>query len=378
MQRRLESWSARQWARAILVAAVIGLIAYVIWRAGDVLVPFLLGALVAYVVLPLVDWLDRNLARLLRRRRGARGLAILIVYVVSLGLIAGFIVYIVPIVVGQVQQLIANREAIASEIQSRLAGLREWYERNVPLGVQQLVASQLESLRARLVSEALGAVSAAVAAIGSTLAALFGFLVVPFWLIYVFFDAGRFRRGLLGLLPEGVRPDAVNIGRLFDDVVVAYVRGQLIVAALAGSLTGLGLALIGVDFPALLGLITAIGDLIPTLGPILAAIPAVIIAALERPTLALWAILVLVGMEQVESLFLGPRVVGDAVRLRPAVIIVLLVVAGRIWGFIGLLLVVPVAAYLRDVIRYLRARTAPEPASPDGALHQVRVARRGD
>ncbi len=371
-------WSLRQWAHAALVLAVVAVILWVIARAGSVLLPFVLGLFFAYLLLPLVNGLDRRLLKLLRRRGLARILAILLVYLVILGLIAGFFTYLVPLVASQVQQLIANLPQIVSEIQLRLAGFQEWYNRNVPQWAKDIIANQIQTIRSRAVASVGGAIAATVSVITSTVGAVLGYFVIPFWLIYVFYDANRFGRGIASLIPEAIRPDAINLRRLFDDVVVAYVRGQLLVASITGALTGLGLALIGVDFPVLLGLITAIGDLIPTLGPILAAIPVVLIAVLEEPILGLWALLVLLAAQQIESILIGPRIVGDSVRLSPAIIILLLIIAGEIGGFLGLLIVVPLAAFLRDVVRYLSLRTASQEVSPDSALRQVRKARRGD
>ncbi|MDP3064633.1 MAG: AI-2E family transporter [Chloroflexota bacterium] len=373
----LATWSPRRWARLALIAAVIAAVLFVIVRARAVLLPFLLGLFVGYLILPAVNGLDRRLARVFPHSV-ARPLAILIVYLLALGLIAGFFTYLVPVVAGQVQQLITNREVIINEIQGGLAGLRQWLLANAPVVVQDFVQNQLQALGARLSSLVAGALAGALAAVGNTLIAFLGFVIIPFWLIYVLYDAGKFSRGAIGLVPESARPDLLNVGHLFNDVVVAYVRGQLLVAAIVGTLTGLALSLLGVNFAALLGFITAIGGLIPTLGPILAAIPTVLIAALQRPILGLWALLALLAVQQIEGIFIGPRIVGTSVRLSPAVIIVLLVIAGEIFGLLGLLLVVPVAAFLRDVIRYLSLRTARESIPPDGALHQVRKARLGD
>jgi predicted PurR-regulated permease PerM len=327
--------------------------------------------------MPAVDWLDRAFSRVLPDT-AARVLAIVVVYLLGLAVVAASFLFFVPIVVDQVEQLLANREQIANSIQAQLAGLREFIMTGVPSVVRDFVLGQLQAFAERLRIFSGGLVTGALASLGDILVTVFGFVIIPFWLIYVFYDAGKFGRGALGLVPEEARPDVVNVGRLFDDIVVAYVRGQLVVAAIVGSLTGFGLSLVGVNFAALLGLITAIGDLIPTLGPVLAAIPTFIIAALEQPILGLWAILILVGVQQLENVFIGPRVVGESVRLSPAVIIVLLVIAGQLFGLLGLLIVVPVTAYARDLVRYLLLRTGPEPVSPDGALYQVRKARLGD
>jgi predicted PurR-regulated permease PerM len=370
-------WPTRRWIRLAVVLGVAAAILYLFVATFGLLVPFLIGLLIAYLILPAVDWLDRAFSRVLRRG-AARMLAIVVVYLLGLALIAALFLFFVPVVVDQVQQLLANREQIANTIQAQLAGLREFITTSVPSVIRDLVQSQLQALAERLRSLSGSLVTGALSSLGGILVTVFGFVIIPFWLVYVFYDAGKFGRGTIGLFPEEVRPDVVNIGRLFDDIVLAYVRGQLVVAAIVGTLTGFGLSLVGVNFAALLGLITAIGDLIPTLGPILAAVPTVLIAVLERPILGLWALLILIGVQQLENVFIGPRIVGDSVRLSPAVIIVLLVIAGQLFGLLGLLIVVPITAYARDLVRYLLLRTGPEPVSPDGALYQVRKARLGD
>ena len=371
MLEQVGTWSPRQWARVILVAVIVITLLVIVVRTLNVLVPFALGLLLGYVILPLVNRLQRSLQRFVQRRDLSRLLAIFIVYAAGLAVVAVFLFLLVPIIIRQGQQLLANIDEIIATIGDALAGLQQFLIANVPEQVRTLVQEQIAALPERLLS----ALGAAVSTVTSTLGAILGFVIVPFWLIYVLYDAGRLGRGALNVFPESAQPDIINLGHIFDDVVGAYVRGQLLVAAVIGTLTGLGRALVGVNFPALLGALTAVGDLIPTAGPFVAAIPTVIIAALERPILALWAILVLVGAQQFEGAFIEPRIIGTSVQLSPAVIIVLLVIAGDLAGIVGLLVVVPLTAFLRDVVRYVYLRTSPEPIMPAEALERVRRAR---
>jgi predicted PurR-regulated permease PerM len=375
VHRVVGSWSGRQWARFFLIAGIIALIAIVVILAGDVLIPFLVGVLVGYIVLPLVDWLQRHIRAVVHSQAVARALAILLVYLAGLALIAGLFLYLIPVVVAQVRELVASGDLIIAEIQAQLAGLQEYIVANVPEQVRTFVVNQIRTLGDRIVMAITSGLVNALTGVGATIASIVGYLIIPFWLVYFLYGADDLGHAFLSLFPEQVRPDLVNVDRIFDDVIGAYVRGQLLVALIDGILVGLILSLIGVEFPVLLGLIAAIGDLIPTLGPILAAIPALIIAALEEPILALWTLLALLGIEQFENIVLGPRIVGEAVRLNPVVIIVLLVVAGDIAGFFGLLVVVPLAAFLRDLVRYVNYRTSPAAVLPAEALRRVRRAR---
>ncbi len=377
MLQDLGSWPARRWQRTILVAAVLAVVLYIVVRAWNVLVPFGLGLLLAYIILPLIDGLQARLVGLVGRERVARAIAVAIVYLLALAAIAAFFYLFVPVVITQVERLIEQREAILRGLQPFASAVQRFIA-SLPGSVQTFIVEQFAAASARVQAQLPQTIISGATALVTSLGTLAGFIIVPIWLIYVLLDSGRLSGGLAGLIPEGAYGDLSSIGRLFDDSVGAFVRGQLLVAAIDGVLAAVALSLLGVDFAILLGVVTAIGDLIPTLGPILAIIPAVIIAALQRPILALWALLTLLAIEQFENLVLGPRIVGESVRVRPALIIVLLVVAGYLAGLLGLLLVVPLFAFSRDLVRYLYLRTAEPEVQPSEALRRVRKARRGD
>lgn len=372
MFQPLGSWHLRQWARAALIAAAFAAILYIIVAAWPIIVPLLLGLILAWIILPAVNWLELGLLRLLHNRSAARLTAILIVYAVVLGLIVLFAIYFVPRLFLEIELLVARVPEIITSLQFNLAGLRRWYMM-LPPSVQVFIQSQLPATPGGLLAVVERDVLRGITNIfHNSWAVVFGYIIVPFWLIYVLYDSERLHRATLSLLPESAWPDSINIGHILNDVAGAYLRGQLLFAASIGFLTGLGLYLLGVGFAVVLGFLTAIVGLIPTIGPILAAIPVVIIAAIQRPILAVWALLVIIGVRQFGNLFIGPGIIGTRVRVRPGLIIVLLLIAGYLWGFLGLLLAVPVTAALRDVYRYLYLRTSPKGISPGEALLRVR------
>ena len=144
----LKEWrglSARQQARAILVAVVALLGALVLYRVRAGLAPFVLGLLLAYLLVPAVDWLERRMPAFVRRGSLPRVLAILVTYVVGLALIAGFFAYLVPVLIRQVEQLIARRQAIADAVQAQFSYVRAWYLVNVPAPVRTLLENQVRA-----------------------------------------------------------------------------------------------------------------------------------------------------------------------------------------------------------------------------------------
>lgn len=375
MLEQWRSWSRPRRLRFVFNGAVALLVLAILYQARGALTPFIVGLVGAYLLLPGVNWVQRHLPRPLSQRPGGRALAILLVYLVVLGLVVGFFALIVPVIVRQVEQLIANREQIVATILSWAADLRAWYLETFPEALRTAVQDQLRTLGDQLVRALQQGIVGGIVVVRNVVALILGYLVVPVWLFFFLLYSRHYRSGFVDLIPESVRPDIFNILRIADDVLGAYIRGQLIVAGIAGILSTAALSLLGVDFAYLLGLFVFIGDLIPTVGPILAAIPTVIIGALERPILGLWALLALMAVQQFESTLIGPRVVGTVVRLTPAVIIVLLVIGGQLWGFIGLVLVVPLFALARDLVRYVNWRTAPECHEPEEALTLVREQR---
>ncbi len=365
------SLTTRKRVRAIVIGLSAVVVLWALLQAASALVPFLLGLLLAYLLYPLVQWLERHMPAFLRRGRVGRTLAIVVVYALGLGALVGFAIFVVPAIVDQFEELLNARLTIIERLTGQLRAVRDWYEVAFALQFRRFVADQLRNLSSRLTPAIQQGLVGGVRLVGNFFAVLAGFVIIPFRVFFVLLDAQRYQRTSAAAIPAGLRDDVLNLGRITDHVLRTYLAGQLIAAAITGALTGIGLALVGVNLAFLLGLLTAIGDLIPTLGPILAAIPTIIIAAIERPIQGLWALLILLGVQQLEQNTYGPRIVGSSVRLSPAVLIVLLVVGGVLWGFWGLVFIVPLAAVLRDMVRYVLIRTSSEQITAQAALAQL-------
>lgn len=376
MLQWLPAQLTRQRMRATFGVFLALLAAYLIYQARGALAPFVLGLLAAYVLLPGVDWLERRLPFCLRFKRGGRALAIAVVYLAAVGVVAAFLVLVVPVIVDQFGQLYANRERIIADILAGLSTLRTWYLEAVPEPVQAFLAEQAGILGGRLGQTLEQGVVGSLAAVRSLASLLLGFTVIPFWLFFVLFDFGTYREQAMGLVPAAAKADVVSIICIADDVLGAYIRGQLILAAIVGVLASLALYLLGVNSAVFLGFLTGVGNLIPWVGSTVVGIPTIIIATLQRPILGLWVLLVIVGIQQIQSVFLGPRIVGDSLRISPALVIFLLVIGNEIAGFLGLLVSVPLFALTRDLIRYLDLRTAAQQVTPADALQRVREMRR--
>jgi predicted PurR-regulated permease PerM len=370
------AWPARRRARLILTVIVALLLVWVLYQTRASLIPFAIGLLGAYLVLPAVGWLQAHEPPRLRNTAAGRVLAIVIVYIAALALLAGFFAFLVPIIISQVQQLLANREELGRFIQSRFVNVRLWYLTNIPLSWRTLLESEVSASGGRIITAIQQGIVSGVLAVTNAISVIIGYLVIPFWLFFVLFDADRLSHDALSLMPESVRPDARSLGQIVNDTLSSYFRGQIIVVSTVGLMSMIALSIIGVNFAVLLGLLVGILDLVPTLGPILALVPVLTIAAIGRPINALWALLAMLAVQQIEHIIISPRVIGSSVRVRPAVIMILLVVGSALWGLLGLIVIVPLTAVVRDTVRYFYARTSPEGATPEEALREVRAARK--
>lgn len=357
--------------RLILVLSMLVLVLAVLWVARGALAPYIFALAVAYLVLPAVNLFDRLLKQGLRRLKFTRPVAILLVYLLLIGLVALFVALVFPVLAEQFKVLWASREDLAQDIRSLAGQFLTWYEQTVPVDLQAQVATLLRQAGGTVAKAVQTGVTRTLGLLTGTFSFILGFAVIPFWLFYVLNDEAKVTRGVVGLLPARIRTDLLNLARIVDSIMSAYLRGQLLLCLFIGVMATLGLTLLGVRFPAVLGLIAGIFEILPYIGPFIGLVPAVIVATIQSPLLGLWTLLLFLGIQQVENLFLVPRISGKAVQLHPALIMVVLVLGSQIAGFWGLLLAVPVTAMVRDVFKYLYLRLQDEPLSPKAAMVEL-------
>ncbi len=359
--------------RLILLVILVLLVGGMFYVARAALFPYILGLVIAYLVLPLVNFLNRIMPASLAKRNLSRPLAIIIVYLVVILIIVGFFIFLVPIVADQMEALWAQREELLAKGQALLNELLSRYRTYIPLNVQEIIQSNLEKLIG-LIGQAVqeGAIRT-FKVVSSTISYLLGIMVIPFWLFYILHDESQFKKGAFSLIPERYGPDVRNIARIIDDILSAYIRGQLLLCLFIGAMSTVGLLIIGVDFAVLLGIVAGAFEILPFVGPILGAIPAILVAALTHGTKTLWTLLLFIVIQQVENTFLAPRIAGESVKLHPAIIMVVLVIGNEALGIWGMLVAVPVTAIIRDVFKYLYLRFSDEVVTPEEALARIRT-----
>jgi predicted PurR-regulated permease PerM len=325
--------------------ALIVLIAF-LYLLRDFLGAFVLGATLAFLIQPAVT---RLVALGI-----PRVLAIIIIFLLIIVVIGGLALLIVPLGAREVGQLQRQIPSLAAAAQDRLNSL-QGSPINI-LGINIDVKGTTDTINTHLKDYLLGQFGNAVT-IGLTAITTLLQIVLMFIVAFLLaLDAAAFRRVVRRLVPSDYRTDFDQIWRKVRKMLYAYVRGQLIIAGLIGILSGIACAVLGLTDPIALGLIAGITALIPYLGPFLGAIPAVLVGLANGPIKALLVALVYFVISNVILNFVYPKVMGDAVRL-PPILVIAAFIAGFSWaGILGMFVAVPIAATLRILFDHIYPR----------------------
>ena len=365
-----------QRGRAALTAVLVLLVAGLLYIARRALMPLAIGTVFAYIMLPFINWLDAHMRPAFRQRRILRTALVLVVYLLTVTVVVVFLGSIIP-PVGEQMQVLTRRlpvlalnvyRAAPEVIQKWLDTYNEVVPDNIRLAIQHSFENTIQTLADTLQAGVLKGVNL----LFTTLSFVIGLLVVPLWMFYILRDQPEINATFYRLLPTAYREDARHIMILIDSLLGAYLRGQLILCLSVGIMTTVGLTLLGVDLALLLGTLAGLFEVVPVLGPILGAIPAILITLAMAPANLIWVILLAFAVQQIENYVLVPQVARETVRIPPALSILVLIVGSEVAGVAGAVLSLPLTATIRDIAHYLYLRLSDQPLSPHEAVAHIR------
>ena len=348
MRSDLVPWIVRGMGLAIGLAIVVAIIGLAV-AAGSVLVLVFVSVLLASALEPIVGVLHDRLPI-------GRGATILLVYAAFLVAVVGLAFVIVPAAIGQGQRIAASLPAFLESIRNWADGLRP---RAVANSMTSLVTS-LERAVTPAPPDSNAVVKVGFAAVESVAAVLTLLTIVFFWLL----EHARLQRYVLAYLPLDRRAGARRAWNEIENRLGLWVRGQLILMGTMGAATGAAYTLLGVPGALLLGLIAALTEVIPIVGPLLGAIPAVLVAATVSPNLALIVAGIYVVIQLVEGSVLVPLVMRNTIGISPLLVLLSLLIGSAAGGLLGAALAVPVAASVEIVLSRLQAREKPVAQDP--------------
>ena len=346
-------WSST--TKRVVVGSLAALFLLFIWRAGDIVEPFLWAMILSYVLLPLVG--------ALQRRTGVpRTAAALVVFLALLAVIFGGGRFLIPRLIDNSKDLQTNWPTLIANAQVTIA------DTLTSLGLGDLaatvIAPNLQDLDRQIVAMLQRNALPVVVGAGHFLLQFLIFLIATFLTLR---DAPRFLTFIQRNLPREHRSEILHVLRDTNVMLGRYIRGQLILVLLMSTTTTIALTILGVPYSVLLGVMTGVLETIPFVGPITAGAIACLVA-LGHPNPFGWSQIAYVGVVAVmytilrhaEDYLVIPTVIGRAVRLHPAIVIFSLLSGGAVFGLLGIVLAVPVAATMRLVLIYIRAKLRDE------------------
>lgn len=319
----------------------LGLI-YFFYLVRGLLFSFILAVIITYLLNPVVSAVDR--------RGSSRAAGILITYLALFFVIAGVFLYVVPRIVEQLSRLsqyipIYTNQAheVIRSIQSRYTSLE------IPEEMRQIIDERIYWLEEHM----LETVRKTIAALIGIAGCFFKILLAPILAFYLLKDLEMIKKKAILLVPEGPREEIKDLFIEINRVIENFLRGYFIVAAVVGGMTAAAMYLLGMDFALMLGLFAGLTELIPYFGPVIGAIPAVVLATIKSKWLAVKVALAFFIIHQIEGSIISPKIYSEKVGLHPLLVIFSLLAGGELYGLPGLLLAVPAVAIGKVIVKFL-------------------------
>lgn len=344
--------SVKRHRQALFALAMIVVVAALLWTARGALPAFFIGLALVFVLDPVVTFLSR--------RGVPRWASVVLSYVAVVAVVWALIAYALPPISRQTREFIDHLPELGAALGDVQHGIEAWYlDFPLPRELREMLDAQLAASGQAIADLLAGLLAPTLNALVRAATFVLGLVVIPVWLFFVLKDRDGFSRSVAGALPPSWRADAENVLALLGRVGGRWVRGQLLLGASIFIASVIGLTLltfIGFEefgqFTLVLALIAGVLEWFPIIGPIVAAIPAILIGlSIDLPA-AIAAAVLYTAIQQLENNILVPKVMGDAVELHPAVLIMALVVGGALFGIGGAILAAPTVAAGRDLYRY--------------------------
>jgi predicted PurR-regulated permease PerM len=340
--------------RTVLLAVLATVIAVFImlYLLGSLLLAFGVSGIAAYTMLPVVKLIERVIPWRQRRPRLARTMAVVLVSLTVVAAIAGALFLIVPLIAQQTSQFIQQFPEIFQRSRMTIGEWNAIYIDRVPKEVRGHVAEVASNAWDIVLGAVQNSLTQTAGIIFTTFSVILAFAIAPLLIFYLVKDSETVQSGLLWPFPPAMKPHISNILDIANRTAGAYIRGQLILGLVVGTLVTVGLLLLGVPFAVLLGVVAGITGLIPFIGPWIGGTVGVLVTLATAPHLVLWVIMLYVGVQLLESMVLVPRIQGQSLNLHPVVVLLIITVGSQIWGLWGVILGPPVGALIKDLIVY--------------------------
>lgn len=306
-----------------------------------VLFPFFIASLISYLLHPLVEKIHEMGIH--------RGLAVVIIYSLFFGGV-GYALYAgVPAFIVQLKDLAESAPEFANQYRS-WNNLIEDQTEHWPLGIHERIENGIIALEKRIES----LLSLALNGMVNIFNSIFIIAIIPFIAFYMLKDINTLKKAAWYLTPRKWRKQGILFLRDVNESLGSYIRGQLLVCIVIGTVSAILFWIVKMNYPLLLGFIIGVTNVIPYFGPVIGAIPAVIIAATISVKMVIFVVIIILVLQFLEGNILSPLIVGKSLHMHPLMIMLALLAGGEVSGVVGLILAVPILAVLKVAILHAR------------------------
>lgn len=300
-----------------------------------------MSIIIAYVLTPLCDILEKKMPRVW---------AIAVIVLTMAALFALIILYLIPGLVSEIMVLTDRFPIMMKTMRNVLKGIQIRMEiMGIPASIQDSIVAYADFFQENATVFIMQILERSVSGI-TFLPVLFIEIVLGFYFLK---DREYFARMLTTIIPLRLRRSVLQVSSEINHILHSFIRGEVFIASVVGALATTGYLVIGLPYALILGFLAALLEFIPYFGPWLGALPAIIIAGLAGTGKLLWTIVVILLIQQLESIFIAPKILSEVVDLHPVYIILSLWAGGLFFGVIGMFLAVPSVLILRIIIKHV-------------------------
>ena len=318
-------------------ASIWGAILRDVWTT---VIPFFFAFILAYVIHPLISKIETLYL--------PRAVSVTLFYCIIFGSLYLTLSWFLPTLTQQLMSLVSNLPVYTEQMQEQLTLLDEKFNLELNILFKQYYSTGLEYIGSAFQNIAKTLFST----IGLVIHSVLNIIIIPIALFYFLKDYEKVLRGFLKLFPKKNRPHVVSIAHLLDASLGSYVRGIVIIMGLLSIIATLLLMTIGVDYPLLFGVLMGITDFIPFIGPVIGALPVLLFALTQSFEKVIAVLVVIVAVQFIEGNILQPFIIGRTLEMHPLLVMVLMLLAGAMFGFWGLLFAIPCFLMMRTLIIY--------------------------
>ena len=349
----------------VALSLALGAVAYLFLAKIKLVVIILIAAtFIAYLLYPAVVWLQR--------RRFPRWAAITVVYIALAVLIGAGLAYIGPVVTDEAQRLTTDTPKLLAETRDAIVNANNNLLATIPESARQSAVASLDNLVSQFQTVAADFAGQAVHFAASLAAFMTAVILVPLLAFYILLDIDRLRETIVDLFPQRHRERTLAVLADIDSVVGGFVRGQIIVGAIVGGLVTVLLLIFRIKYALLIGVFAGVADLVPYVGAVAGAIPAVLLELFNAGPV--WA-LILIGafalLYELEGHIIAPAIVSQRVGLTPLVVIVAILIGAEVGGIGGMFLSVPIAGIIRVLARRFMRPQVVVPTQPLAPIEEA-------